>query len=78
MSEQEADSTSKFYFDLPEYNRMALQFATAQMRSVVAYGNVLAKYHQEFMQPFWTALEAFLYTEQEKLTHPGPLKYPIT
>ena len=73
MSEQEADSTNKFCYDLPEYNRMALQFATAQLRSVVAYGNVLAKYHQEFMQPFWTALEAFLSTEQEKL-----LRHPAT
>jgi hypothetical protein len=34
---------------------------------------VLAKYHQEFMQPFWTALEAFLSTEQEKF-----LRHPVT
>ena len=71
MSAQEADTTYKFWYDLPEYNRTALQLAAAQMRSVVAYSSVLAKYHQEFMQPFWTALEAFLTTEQEKLLrHP--------
>ena len=71
MSAQEADTTYKFWYDLPEYNRTALQLAAAQMRSVVAYSSVLAKYHQDFMQPFWTALEAFLSTEQEKLLrHP--------
>ena len=71
MSAQEAEKTYKFWHDLPECNRTALQLAAAQMRSVVAYSGILAKYHQEFMQPFWTALEAFLSTEQEKLLrHP--------
>ncbi len=71
MSAQEADTTYKLWYDLPGFNRTALQLAAAQMRSVVAYGGVLAKYHQDFMQPFWTALEAFLSTEQEKLLrHP--------
>ncbi|MGD8208444.1 MAG: hypothetical protein PVF32_01175, partial [Desulfobacterales bacterium] len=72
MSAQEADTTYKFWNDLPGYDRTALQLAAAQMRSVVAYGGVLAKYHQDFMQPFWTALEAFLSTEQEKL-----LRHPV-
>ncbi len=76
MSAQEADTPYKFWYDLPEYNRTALKLATAQMRSVVAYSSVLAKYHQEFMQPFWTALEAFLSTEQKKLLrHPTALLY---
>jgi alpha-beta hydrolase superfamily lysophospholipase len=65
------DGTVKFWQDLPEYQHMMLQLAAAQMRTGVAYGSTLFKYHQEFMQPFWTALEAFFSTEKEKLLcHP--------
>jgi len=61
----------KFWQDLPEYHCRMLQLAAAQMRTGAAYGNALVKYHQEFMQPFWIALEAFLTTEKEKiLRHP--------
>jgi len=65
------NATVKFWQNLPEYQRMMLQLAAAQMRTGAAYGNALVKYHQEFMQPFWIALEAFLTTEKEKiLRHP--------
>ncbi len=65
------DGTVKFWQDLPDFQRMMLQLGAAQMRTSVAYGSALVKYHQQFMQPFWTALEAFLSTEQEKLlSHP--------
>jgi len=65
------DGIVKFWQDLPEYQRMMLQLAAAQMRTGVAYGSTLFKYHQEFMQPFWTALDAFFSTEKEKfLCHP--------
>jgi alpha-beta hydrolase superfamily lysophospholipase len=66
------DATLNFWQDLPEFQRMMLQLAAAQMRTGIAYGNTLIKYHQEFMQPFWIALEAFLSTEKEKLLRHPP------
>jgi hypothetical protein len=51
---------------------MTLQLAAAQTRTGVAYGSALVKYHQEFIQPFWIALEAFLSTEKEKLLRHPP------
>jgi pimeloyl-ACP methyl ester carboxylesterase len=71
MNADNDGTTVKFWQDLPEYHRSMLQLAAAQMRTGAAYGNALVKYHQEFMQPFWIALEAFLTTEKEKiLRHP--------
>lgn len=65
------DATENFWQNLPEYHRMMLQLAAAQIRTGVAYSSALVKYHQEFMQPFWIALDAFLTTEKEKfLRHP--------
>ena len=65
------EAPAKFWEDLSEYQRMTLQLTAAQMRTGSAYGTALIKYHQEFMQPFWIALDAFLSTEKEKLlSHP--------
>jgi hypothetical protein len=66
------DATETVWQDLPEYQRLMLQLVAAQMRTGVAYGNALVKYHQEFIQPFWTALDAFLTTEKEKLLRHPP------
>ena len=65
------EAPAKFWEDLSEYQRMTLQLTAAQMRTGSAFGTALIKYHQEFMQPFWIALDAFLSTEKEKLlSHP--------
>ena len=71
MKTESDDAAANFWEDLSEYQRMTLQLSAAQMRAGSAYGAVLIKYHQEFMQPFWVALDAFLTTEKEKLlSHP--------
>ncbi len=72
MNAHTDDTIDKFWQDLPEYHRMILQLAAAQMRTGVAYGSALVKYHNDFMQPFWIALNAFLSTEQEKLMRHPP------
>jgi hypothetical protein len=65
------DAPLKFWQDIPEYNRILLQLGAAQTRTGIAFGSALFKYYQEFMQPFWIALNAFLTTENEKLlSHP--------
>ena len=51
---------------------MFLQLTAAQMRTRMAYGSALVKYHNDFMQPFWTALNAFLSTEQDNLMRHPP------
>jgi pimeloyl-ACP methyl ester carboxylesterase len=66
------DQTLKYWQDLPENYRMMMQLAAAQMRTGAAYGSALVKYHQEFMQPFWVALNAFLSTEQDKIQRHPP------
>jgi hypothetical protein len=72
MSVDVSDTNSKFWQDLPEYNRMFLQLATAHMRAAMTYGSALFKYHNEFMQPYWIALDAFLSTEKDKLMRHPP------
>jgi hypothetical protein len=67
MNAQFENATVNFWQNIPEYQRMTLQFSSAQTRTALAYSGALFKYHQEFMQPFWIALEAFLSTENEKL-----------
>ena len=66
------DATAKFWQFLPEQYGLMLRLATAQMRTGVAYNSALVKYHQEFMQPFWIALNAFLSTEKDKLQRHPP------
>ena len=73
MNAHTDDTIDKFWQDLPEFHRMALRFTAAQMRTGVAYGSALVKYHNDFMQPFWIALNAFLSTEQEKLMRHPPV-----
>ena len=71
MNDQLDDAAAKIWQDLSDYQRMTLQLTSAQMRTASAYSNALVNYHQEFMQPFWVAMNAFLSTEQEKLlSHP--------
>ena len=72
MNEDTDDTIDKLWQDLPEYHRMFLQLTAAQMRTGVGYGSALVKYHNDFMQPFWIALNAFLSTEQEKLMRQPP------
>ncbi len=67
------EATVNFWKAIPEYQRITLQFSAAQMRTGLAYSGVLFKYNQEFMQPFWTALDAFLSTEKEKLLSHTPV-----
>ena len=72
MSANTDDTIDDFWQELPAYHRMILQLAAAQMRTGTAYGGAVSKYHQEFMQPFWIALNAFLSTEKDKLMRHPP------
>ena len=72
MNADTGNANEKHWQNFPEYYRMMLQLSAAQMRTGLAYGNALVKYHQEFMQPFWIALDAFLTTEKEKLLRHPP------
>ena len=72
MGADSKDTNSNFWQDLPEYNRMILQLASANMRAAMTYGSALYKYHNEFMQPYWIALDAFLSTEKDKLMRHPP------
>jgi len=66
------DAIAKFWRDFPEYQDRVFQLAAAQMRTGAAYGSAFLKYHQEFMVPFWIALDAFLSSEKEKLLRHPP------
>ena len=72
MNADRDDAIIDFWHDLPKYQHVMMQLATAQVRTGVAYGSALVKYHQEFIQPFWIALDAFLTTEKEKLLRHPP------
>ena len=72
MSEPTNDTKSKFWQDFPKYDQMGPQLAAAQMRAAMAYGSALIKYHNDFMQPFWIALDAFMSTEKDKIMRHPP------
>ena len=61
-----------FWQDFPKYHRMILQLASANLRTAMTYGSALFKYQNEFMQPYWIALDAFLSTEKDKLMRHPP------
>ncbi|MBT8366713.1 MAG: hypothetical protein KJP23_18640, partial [Deltaproteobacteria bacterium] len=72
MSERTNDTNSNFWQDYPKYDQMTRQLAAAQMRIAMAYGSALIKYHNDFMQPFWIALDAFMSTEKDKIMRHPP------
>ena len=72
MSEHTNDTKSNLWQVYPKYEHMAGQLAAAQMRIAMAYGSALVKYHNDFMQPFWIALDAFMSTEKDKIMRHPP------
>ena len=72
MSDRMDKTISGFWQALPEYPQKFLQLTAAQMRTGLAYSGAFVKYHQEFLQPFWIALNAFLTTELDKLMQHPP------
>ena len=50
-----------------------LQFTSNMLRAYQAYWSGVYRYTNEFMLPFWTALNAFLTTEKDKLVRHQPV-----
>ena len=66
------ETNGDYWQNFPEYQRLIFQLASANLRTAITYNSALFKYHNEFMQPFWIALDAFLSTEKDKLMRHPP------